>query len=149
METNEDFTSRVPHYTFAETLEEQEAQLETNPLMQRLNAYRKRMKAIRTAQFTTILTPKRCLMTRTVSVSGKVGGISFIRRIHRKTRVSIGGTRSATTSSTGAICRTRFTRTRSGAASPVRRLWRRTASSRCITARLSAIWLPCQAIRCS
>ena len=37
---NEDYTSLVPHYTFAETLEEQEAQLETNPLMQRLNAAR-------------------------------------------------------------------------------------------------------------
>ena len=39
---NEDFTSKVPHYTFAETLEEQEEQLKTNPLMQRLNEYRKR-----------------------------------------------------------------------------------------------------------
>ncbi len=38
---NEDFTSKVPHYTFAETLEEQEKQLKTNPLMQRLIAYRK------------------------------------------------------------------------------------------------------------
>ena len=38
---NEDFTSKVPHYTFAETLEEQEEQLKTNPLMQRLNDYRK------------------------------------------------------------------------------------------------------------
>ena len=38
---NEDFTSKVPHYTFAETLEEQEEQLKTNPLMQRLLAYRK------------------------------------------------------------------------------------------------------------
>ena len=37
----EDYTSLVPHYTFAETLEEQEAQLEANPLMQRLNAARK------------------------------------------------------------------------------------------------------------
>ena len=37
----EDYTSRVPHHTFADTLEEQEAQLETNPLMQRLDAYRK------------------------------------------------------------------------------------------------------------
>ena len=41
MQTNEDYTSRVPHYTFPDTLEEQEAALETNPLMQRLNAYRK------------------------------------------------------------------------------------------------------------
>ena len=38
---NEDYTSRVPYYTFSETLEAQEAELETNPLMQRLNAYRK------------------------------------------------------------------------------------------------------------
>ena len=38
---NEDYTSLVPHYTFAETLEAQEAQLKTNPLMQRLNAARK------------------------------------------------------------------------------------------------------------
>ena len=37
-----DYTSRVPHYTFAETLMEQEAQLKTNPLMQRLLAYRRR-----------------------------------------------------------------------------------------------------------
>ena len=28
---NEDYTSRVPHYTFPDTLEEQEAALETNP----------------------------------------------------------------------------------------------------------------------
>ena len=41
MATNEDYTSRVPHYTFPDTLEEQEVALETNPLMQRLNAYRK------------------------------------------------------------------------------------------------------------
>ncbi|MCH8296228.1 glycosyl hydrolase family 32 domain protein, partial [Candidatus Poribacteria bacterium] len=38
-----DYTSLVPKYTFADTLEEQEAQLETNPLMQRLIASRKSM----------------------------------------------------------------------------------------------------------
>jgi beta-fructofuranosidase len=38
-----DYTSKVPHYTFAETLEEQEAQLIANPLMQRLIASRKAM----------------------------------------------------------------------------------------------------------
>ena len=37
-----DYTSRVPKYSFADTLEEQEAQLKTNPLMQRLTEYRKR-----------------------------------------------------------------------------------------------------------
>ncbi|RME51804.1 MAG: glycoside hydrolase family 32 protein [Caldilineae bacterium] len=35
-----DYTSRVPHYTFPETLAEQEAALATNPLMQRLLAAR-------------------------------------------------------------------------------------------------------------
>ena len=37
-----DYTSRVPQFTFPETLAEQEAALKTNPLMQRLLAYRKR-----------------------------------------------------------------------------------------------------------
>ena len=37
-----DNTSLVPHYSFPGTLAEQEAALETNPLMQRLLAYRKR-----------------------------------------------------------------------------------------------------------
>ena len=36
-----DYTSKVPHYTFADTLEEQELQLLTNPLMQRFEASRK------------------------------------------------------------------------------------------------------------
>tara|TARA_Y100000588_G_scaffold279134_1_gene295939 strand:- start:10079 stop:11653 length:1575 start_codon:yes stop_codon:yes gene_type:complete len=35
-----DYTSAVPFYTFPDTLEEQETALESNPLMQRLNAYR-------------------------------------------------------------------------------------------------------------
>ena len=38
-----DHTSRVPHYTFADTLEEQEAELKTNPLMQRLTSARESM----------------------------------------------------------------------------------------------------------
>ena len=37
-----DYTSRVPQYTFANTLEEQEAQLKTNPLMLRLIESRKK-----------------------------------------------------------------------------------------------------------
>ena len=35
-----DYTSLVPHYTFGDTLEEQEAQLATNPLLQRMIAAR-------------------------------------------------------------------------------------------------------------
>jgi len=38
-----DFTSKVPSYTFAETLEEQEAQLKTNPLLLRMIESRKKM----------------------------------------------------------------------------------------------------------
>ena len=36
-----DYTSRVPKYTFADTLEEQEAQLRANPLVRRLIESRK------------------------------------------------------------------------------------------------------------
>ena len=37
-----DYTSLVPQFLFPDTLPEQEARLETNSLMQRLLAYRKR-----------------------------------------------------------------------------------------------------------
>jgi beta-fructofuranosidase len=39
-----DYTSKVPQYTFAEVLEEQEAQLDSNPLIKRFIAARKAMK---------------------------------------------------------------------------------------------------------
>jgi len=42
-EEKPDYTSRVPKYTFADTLEEQEAQLKTNPIMKRLIESRKAM----------------------------------------------------------------------------------------------------------
>jgi len=42
-EKQPDFTSRVPAFTFAETLAEQEAQLKTNPLMLRFAESRKKM----------------------------------------------------------------------------------------------------------
>ena len=42
-ESMPDRTSRVPSYTFAQTLAEQEAQLRTNPLLLRLQASRKRL----------------------------------------------------------------------------------------------------------
>ena len=38
-----DYTSRVPKFTFADTLEEQEAQLRTNPLMERFVRSRRKM----------------------------------------------------------------------------------------------------------
>src|SRR5688572_22574828 len=38
-----DYTSKVPKYTFANTLQEQEAQLKTNPLMLRLIESRKKL----------------------------------------------------------------------------------------------------------
>ena len=42
-ENQPDRTSRVPKYTFADTLDEQEAELKANPLMQRLIESRKKM----------------------------------------------------------------------------------------------------------
>ena len=41
MNNTPDYTSRVPHYTFADTLGAQEEQLKTNPLMLRLIESRK------------------------------------------------------------------------------------------------------------
>ena len=38
-----DYTSKVPHFKFGTTLEEQEAQLKTNPLLLRMNESRKKM----------------------------------------------------------------------------------------------------------
>ena len=38
---SDDFTSLVPHYKFAATLAEQEAQLKDNPLLQRMMLSRK------------------------------------------------------------------------------------------------------------
>lgn len=45
--TDPDYTSKVPAYTFATTLQEQEAQLKTNPLMLRLIESRKKLAADR------------------------------------------------------------------------------------------------------
>lgn len=42
-ESQPDYTSRVPKYTFGDTLEEQEAQLKTNPMIQRFIESRKEM----------------------------------------------------------------------------------------------------------
>jgi beta-fructofuranosidase len=44
-EAKPDLTSKVPSYTFANTLEEQEEQLRTNPLLLRFQASRKRLEA--------------------------------------------------------------------------------------------------------
>ena len=42
-EKQPDHTSRVPQYTFADTLEEQEEQLKTNPLLLRMSESRKKL----------------------------------------------------------------------------------------------------------
>ncbi len=41
-EKERDFTSKVPQYTFGDTLDEQEAQLKTNPLLLRMNESRRK-----------------------------------------------------------------------------------------------------------
>jgi hypothetical protein len=84
-----DLTSKVPSYTFANTLEEQERQLQTNPLLLRFHASRKKLES----------DPHRRALstTPTDSVSGKGAGTSSIRHILRKTPASTGATQSATT----------------------------------------------------
>ncbi len=42
-----DYASRVPKYAFAETLEEQEAELATNPMIQRFIESRRKARALR------------------------------------------------------------------------------------------------------
>jgi len=88
----EDYTSRVPYYTFAETLEEQEAQLETNPLMQRLNAYRKTYEGDPHRPIYHYINPEAMLNDPNGLCFWQGRWHSSIRRIHLKIHGSTGGT---------------------------------------------------------
>ena len=92
-----DNTSLVPQYSFSETLAEQESELQANPLLQRLLAYRGRYEGDPHRPIYHYVNPEQTgSTTRTDSVSGKAAGISFTRPIRPKTRGSTGATRSAT-----------------------------------------------------
>ena len=83
-------TSLVPHYTFADTLAEQEAQLKVNPLMQRLIAAGRVMPTIRIVRSITTSTQKIRSTIPTAFASGRGAGISSIKPIRPKTRANIG-----------------------------------------------------------
>ena len=93
MTTAPDYTSKVPYYTFPDTLAEQEEALATNPLMQRLLAKRAaRTPATRTAPSTTTSTPKPISTIPTDCASGRAATISSTKPIHRRTLASTGAT---------------------------------------------------------
>ena len=137
---NEDYTSLVPHYTFADTLEEQEAQLETNPLMQRLNAYRKTYEGDPHRPIYHYINPEAMLNDPNGLCFCRTDGISSIRRIHPKIHVSTGDTPSAMTLSIGAICLMQFTQIPKDAAFSGATLVEEGRVIAMYHERLSAIW---------
>ena len=127
MNNTPDYTSRVPHYTFADTLEEQEEQLKTNPLMLRLIESRKGYAGDPHRPIYHYVNPEAMLNDPTVSVSGVGNGIFSIKHIRRRIPVNTGDTLSAMISFIGEICPMRFTRILKGAVSPVRVMSRKIA----------------------
>ena len=123
-----DNTSHVPKYSFPETLAEQEAALETNPLLLRLHAYRKRYESDPHRPIYHYVNPENTL--------NDPNGFCFWQDrwhlfYHRpaapKTRVNTGATPSAMISSTGRTCPTPSTPIRRNAAIPARRWSKRAA----------------------
>ena len=119
---NEDYTSRVPYYTFAETLEAQEAELETNPLMQRLNAYRKTYEGDPHRPIYHYINPEAMLNDPNGLCFWQGRWHLFYQAYPLKTHVNTGDMLLAMISSIGATCPTQFTRIRKDAVSPVQRL---------------------------
>ena len=91
-----DYTSLVPQYSFSETLDEQEAELEANPLLQRLLAYRRRYDGDPHRPIYHYVNPENTLNDPNGLCFWQGAGISFTRPIRPKTRGSTGATRSAT-----------------------------------------------------
>ena len=118
-----DYTSLVPHYTFAETLAEQEAQLAENPLLQRMIASRKAKERRSAPAGVPLRQPGKHAERpqRPLFLAG-IAGTSSTRAIRRTTPGSTGDTPSARTSSTGATFPTPSTPTRKSAASRARAL---------------------------
>ena len=124
---NEDYTSRVPYYTFAGTLEEQEAQLETNPLMQRLNAYRKTYEGDPHRPIYHYINPEAMLNDPNGLCFWQGKWHLFYQAYPPEDTRQHWGMLLAMISSIGATYRTQFTRIRKDVVSPVRRLWRKIA----------------------
>ena len=122
-----DNTSLVPQFRFPETLAEQEAALQTNSLMQRLLAYRERYEGDPHRPIYHYVNPENTLNDPNGLCFWQDRWHLFYQAYRPKTRVNIGATPSATTSSTGRICPTPSTPTRKNAVFPARR-WSRTSA---------------------
>ena len=90
MDTNTDNISLVPKFQFSTTLEQQERELITNPLLQRMKQVRKSLENDPYRPSTTMLIRKVDLMILMVFVSGKGTGIYSIRHTRRRIHVNIG-----------------------------------------------------------
>ena len=109
-ESQPDYTSRVPKYTFGDTLEEQEAQLKTNPMIQRFIESRKEMASDPYRPIYHYVNPEGPAQRfRTDSLSGRAVGTCSTRGILQRIRANTGATPSATIWSTGEISHTRST----------------------------------------
>ena len=89
-----DYTSRVPKYAFPGTLEDQEAALATNPLMQRLIEYRKSYAGDPHRPLCHYVNSEAMLNDPKASAVGRGAGICSTRPIRPKIQDSTGGTRS-------------------------------------------------------
>ena len=90
MDVNTDNISLVPKFQFSTTLEQQERELITNPLLQRMKQVRKSLENDPYRPSTTMLIRKVDLMILMVFVSGKGTGIYSIRHTRRRIHVNIG-----------------------------------------------------------
>ena len=90
MDTNTDNISLVPKFQFSTTLEQQERELITNPLLQRMKQVRKSLENDPYRPSTTMLIRQVDLMILMVFVSGKGTGIYSIRHTRRRIHVNIG-----------------------------------------------------------
>ena len=89
-EPQEDYTSKVPKFTFANTIEEQEEQLRTNPLMLRFRESRKKLAKDPHVPLYHLLARKTASRG---SLSGRAVGTCSTRDPLPKTRASTGVTR--------------------------------------------------------
>ena len=119
MNNTPDYTSRVPHYTFADTLEEQEEQLKTNPLMIRLIESRKGYAGDPHRPIYHYVNPEAMLNDPNgLCFWGGRWHLFYQAYPPGRIPVSTGDTLSAMISSIGETCPMRFTQILKGAVSP-------------------------------
>ena len=129
-----DRRSRVPQRTYATTLDEQLEQLETDPLLQRFHASRKRLSSDPHRPVYHYVNPEGNLNDPNGFCYWDGRYHLFFQAYPPKISASTGGTPAAMTSCTGATCRWPSTPTRRTSDSAAPPWSRRTASSPATTA---------------